>query len=197
MTQNINFRVKRQIRIKLPYGINEVGGPTETTGIIYAKEGDTPNNVSRLKIVVTPKMQIEQNDIITIKIKASTQEPYKKEISCEISLRIQQVLTNTYEIEDVANRNYLTLKIVNAHETGGNVSLEFDPNVVRIDLNDEAYIDRVEGSEEVNSDGFVEKFVFTMDKESARNIRFYKVDMSQDYTYPSGDTESIISVNEE
>ena len=135
--------------------------------------------------------------MITIRIKASTQEPYQKEISCEISLRIQQVLANSYEIEDIANRNYLTLKVINTHETGGNVSLEFDPNVVRIDLNDEAYINRVEGSEEVNSDGYVEKFVFTMDKESAENIKFYKVDMSQDYTYPSGDTSSIITVNDE
>lgn len=147
--------------------------------------------------MVTPNTKIEQNDIITIRIKASTQEPYQKEISCEISLRIQQVLTNTYEIEDVANRNYLTLKIVNTHDTGGNVSLQFDPNVVRIDLNDEAYINRVENSEEVNSDGYVEKFVFTMEKESSKNVRFYKVDMTQDYTYPSGDANCVISINDE
>ena len=106
-------------------------------------------------------------------------------------------MTNTYEIEDVANRNYLMLKMVNSHETGGNVSLQFDPNVVRIDLNDEAYIDRVEGSEEKNSNGFVEKFTFTMDRESAKNIKFYKVDMSQDYTYPSGDAECVITVSAE
>ena len=86
--------------------------------------------------------------------------------------------------------------MVNTHDTGGNVSLEFDPNVVRIDLNDEAYLNRVEGSEEVDSNGYVEKFVFTMEKESAKNIKFYKVDMSQDYTYPSGDTESVIAVND-
>lgn len=135
--------------------------------------------------------------MITIRIKASTQEPYRKEISCEISLRIQQVLANSYEIEDVANRNYLVLKMVNTHDTGGNVSLEFDPNVVRIDLNDEAYLNKVEGSEETNSDGYVQKFVFTMEKESAKNIKFYKVDMSQDYTYPSGDTDSVITVNDE
>ena len=86
--------------------------------------------------------------------------------------------------------------MINTHDTGGNVSLEFDPNVVRIDLNDEAYINRLEGSEEVNSDGYVEKFVFTMDKESAKNIKFYKVDMSQDYTYPLGDATCVISVND-
>lgn len=150
-----------------------------------------------MKIVVTPKKQIEQNDIITIKIKASTQEPYKKEISCEISLRIQQVLANSYEIEDSANRNYLILKMVNAHNTAGNVSLQFDPNIVKIDLNDEAYINRLENSEETDLNGYVKKFIFTMDKESVKYIKFYKVDMSKDYTYPSGDTTSIIEVNAE
>ena len=87
--------------------------------------------------------------------------------------------------------------MVNTHDTAGNVSLQFDPNVVRIDLDDEAYINRVEGSENVNSNGFVEKFVFTMSKESAKKIKFYKVDMSKDYTYPSGDTNCIITVNDE
>lgn len=150
-----------------------------------------------MKIVVTPKKQIEQNDIITIKIKASTQEPYKKEISCEVSLRIKQVLVNSYEIEDSANRNYLILKIVNPHDTGINVSLQFDPNIVKIDLNDETYINRVENSGEFDFNGYIKKFVFTMDKESIKNIKFYKVDMSKDYTYPSGDTTSIIEVNAE
>ena len=112
--------------------------------------------------MVTPKTQIEQDDIITIKIKASTQEPYQKEISCEISLRIQRVLANSYEIEDVANRNYFILKMINTHDTAGNVSLQFDPNVVRIDLNDEAYINRVENTEEVNSDGYVEMFHYSL-----------------------------------
>ena len=87
--------------------------------------------------------------------------------------------------------------MVNTHDTASNVSLQFDPNVVRIDLDDEAYINRVNGSEEVNSNGFVEKFVFTMSKEAAKKIKFYKVDMSKDYTYPSGDTNCIITVNDE
>ncbi len=87
--------------------------------------------------------------------------------------------------------------MVNTHETGGNVSLRFDTNVVRIDLNDEAYINRVDGSEELDSNGYVKKFVFSMNKESAKKIKFYKVDMSQDYTYPSGDTTSVIIVSDE
>lgn len=144
--------------------------------------------------MVTPKSQIQENEKITVKIKASTQEPYKKQISCEITLRVRQYTLNSYIIEDVPNRNYATLKIVNAQATGLPVTLEFDPDVVRIDLADEAFVNRTTGSEEKNANGYIKKFIFTMDKESVRNIKFYKVDMSKDYTFPSGSATSVIKV---
>ena len=163
-------------------------------GVIYAKANNTPNNVSRLKIVVTPKNPIQTNENVRVKIKASTQEPYKKEISAEVTLRIKQVTVNSYKIEDVANRNYAILELVNAQNSGMPVTLEFDPNVIRIDTNSEAYINRVADSEVKDSKGYIKKFTFTIDKEAVKNIKFYKVDMSKDYTYPSGDTSSIIKV---
>ena len=101
---------------------------------------------------------------------------------------------NSYSIEDVSNRNYAIFKITNAQETGTPVTLEFDPDVIRIDLSDEAYANRIENSEITDSNGYVKKFSFNMEKESSRNIKFYKVDMSKDYTYPSGDANSIIKV---
>ena len=144
--------------------------------------------------MVTPKSPIQKDETITVKIKASTQEPYKKEISCEVTLRVKQVTVNSYKIEDVANRNYAMLELTNAQNSGMPVTLEFDPDVVRIDTNSEAYFNRVEGSEVTNSKGYVKKFTFTIDKEAVKNIKFYKVDMSKDYTYPSGDENSVITV---
>jgi len=145
-------------------------------------------------IVVTPKSPIQKNETITVKIKASTQEPYKKEISCEVTLRVKQVTVNSYKIEDVANRNYATLELINAQSSGMPVTLEFDPDVVRVDTNSEVYINRVANSEVTDSKGYVKKFTFTMDKEAVKNIKFYKVDMSKDYTYPLGEASSIIKV---
>ena len=153
------------------------------------------NNVSRLKIVVTPKRSIEKDEKIKVKIKASTKEPYKKEISCEITLRVKQITVNSYIIEDVANRNYLSLNLINAQASGMPVTLSFDPSVVRIDLSDEAYINRVEESEAVDSNGFVKRFTFTMDKESTKNVKFYNVNMSENYTYPSGNLSPVITVS--
>lgn len=133
---------------------------------------------------------------MTVKIKASTTEPYQKEISCEVTLRVQEVVENNYEIEDIANRNYLTLKLINGHETGQPVTLTFDPRIVRLDLNDEAYINKTsQETTTISGETYVRKIVFNMNRESAKYIKFYKVDMSKDYTYPHGDTSPIIDVS--
>lgn len=181
---------------KIRCAINSDDGPTSTNGIIYAKIDGKENNVSKITIHVTPLTQINKGETVTVSIKASTQEPYKKEISCEVSLKVKEQTTNTYEIEDEPNRNYAVLKLVNAQNTALQYTLTFDPRELRIDINDEVYVNMIDGAT-TTIDGklYVEEIVFNMDKESAKNIKFYKVDMSQDYTYPSGDTTPAINVS--
>lgn len=181
---------------KIRCSINSADGPTSTDGIIYAKIDGKENNVSKITIYVTPLTQINKGDTVSVAIRASTQEPYQKEISCEVSLKIKEQTTNTYEIEDVANRNYAVLKLLNAQETALQYTLTFDPRVLRLDLNDEIYVNKVSATTTtVNGNQYVNKIVFNLDKESAKNVKFYKVDMSQNYTYPSGDTAPVINVS--
>lgn len=176
---------------KISCAINSVDGPTTTTGVIYAT-----TNVSQIKIYVTPLTQVNKGETVTISLRASTQEPYQKEISCEISLKVKEQTTNTYEIEDEVNRNYATLKIVNAQETSIQYTLTFDPRKLRLDLNDEIYTNRIStATTTIDGNEYVNKIVFNMDKEATKNIKFYKVDMSKDYTYPSGEAECAINVS--
>ena len=42
---------------------------------------------------------------------------------------------------------------------------------------------------------YITKVEITLPKESAKNIKFYKVDKTQNYTYPSGSVDSAITVN--
>ena len=175
---------------KIKCGINSADGPTTTNGIIYAT-----TNVSKVTIFVTPLTQINKGEVVTVAIRASTQEPYKKEISCEVSLKVQEVTENTYEIEDVVNRNYAVLKLVNAQDTALQYTLTFDPRELRLDLNDEIYVNKISTeTTTISGNEYVNKIVFNMDAEAAKNIKFYKVDMSQDYTYPSGETSPAIDV---
>ena len=181
---------------KIKCTLNDVDGPTSTTGVIYAKTDGRENNVSKVGIYITPLTQINKGEVVTFSLKASTKEPYQKEISCEISLKVKQQTTNSYKIEDVPGRNYAVLEIVNAQNTALQYTLTFDPKVLRIDTNDEVCINKISGfSTTINGTQYLNKIVFNMDKESAKNIKFYKVDMTKDYTYPSGDTTPVINIS--
>ena len=181
---------------KIKCTLNSADGPTSTNGTIYAKTNGKENNVSKVVIYVTPLTQIDKGETVKLSIKASTNEPYKKEISCEVSLKVKQQTTNSYKIEDVPGRNYAVLELVNAQDTGLQYTLTFDPKVLRIDTNDEACVNRVSGtSTTVDGTQYLNKVVFNMDKESAKNIKFYKVDMTKDYSYPSGDTTPAVDVS--
>ena len=182
---------------KIKCNLNSADGSTSTTGVIYAKTADgRENNVSKVGIYVTPLTQINKGETVTFAIKAKTNEPYQKEISCEISLKVKQQTTSSYKIEDVPGRNYAVLELVNAKNTALQYTLTFDPKVLRIDTNDETCINRVSGTTtSVDGVQYLNKIVLNLDKESAKNIKFYKVDMSKDYTYPSGDTKSVINVS--
>ena len=92
------------------------------------------------------------------------------------------------------NRDYAILKIVNAQSTGSPVAVKINTDLVRLDLSDDAYVNRQEGSEKIDLNGYIKQFTFNMEKESVEYIKFYKVDTSQDYTYPSGDKDAIVTV---
>lgn len=181
---------------KVKCALNSEDGPTSTNGIIYAKTNGKENNVSKVVVYVTPLTQINKGETVTIAIRASTKEPYQKEISCEVSLKVKEQTTNSYKIEDEPDRNYAVLEIVNAQNTALQYTLTFDPKVLRIDTNDEVCINKVSGtSTTIDGTQYFNKIVFNIDKESAKNIKFYKVDMTKDYTYPSGDNTPAINVS--
>ena len=67
--------------------------------------------------------------------------------------------------------------------------MTFDPNVVRIDTNDDICINKLSGTTTtINGTQYLNKVVFNMNKESSKRIKFYKVDMTKDYSYPSGNS---------
>ena len=107
----------------------------------------------------------------------------------------EEAIFKKKKIEDEVNRNYAVLKLKNLHESGIQVTLEFDPKKVRLDLNDEIYINKI-SSETTQIDGndYIKKLVFNMDAEAVKYVKFYKVDMSQSYKYPAGAASSVIKV---
>lgn len=82
-----------------------------------------------------------------------------------------------------------------AHCYSARITLSFNPNYVVIDttsnlLNNSAYTTTT-----VNGVAYVSSITFDVDAMSSNVIRFYKVDVSQDYTYPFENNTSIITFN--
>ena len=103
---------------------------------------------------------------------------------------------NTYSIEDAKNNEYAILKLTCPNDEA-TVTLEFDPTKLRIDTNDEVYINRDESktvTTTINGKQYVNKIVFDLPAETTRYVKFYKVDKTQNYTYPGVQETSPIEV---
>ena len=77
------------------------------------------------------------------------------------------------------------------------VKIEFNPREVLFDVTNSAYSDATNITT-TNIDGktYINGFTIKIDAISSREIRFYKVDVNQNYTYPNGSNDkSIITVS--
>ena len=77
------------------------------------------------------------------------------------------------------------------------VTLEFDPNLLRLDMNNDVYLNRVVANDvttTISGNTYIKKITFTLNGESVKNVKFYKVNKSQNYTYPGVQATSPITV---
>lgn len=109
----------------------------------------------------------------------------------------RELVRNNPEVEDYCHSKY--------------VNLSFDPNVVILDTTSDTYIDAEEmnnanpssgwlGSQFVEQDGtqyeYVSQLKVEVDALESKVVKFYKLDVTKDYTYPNKDDNSIITVEE-
>ena len=77
------------------------------------------------------------------------------------------------------------------------VRIEFDPNEILFDVTNSAYADATNiTTTTIGGKTYIRGFTISIDAISSREIRFYKVDVSQDYTYPNNNN-SIVTITSE
>lgn len=100
-----------------------------------------------------------------------------------------------YKVNDRIDRStYMNLSDVNKKKcTSAMISLSFDPNDTILDMTSSAYLNAYNVSI-INIDGYdyVNGITFKMDSESSETIKFYKRDVTMDYSYPFVNDNSII-----
>jgi len=168
--------------------------PTKATAHIDYTSGEAsgnsyiPNdtNIRDVKVYLRPTGGLNPGDIIKLTLEAKTTVPFKKTIKATFEIKVTENRIS-YEIEDSSNSVYATLKLLNAKSTENQIKLTFNPNVVMIDTSDESYINRdAQTVTTVSGVQYVNSVTITLDPEVSKNIKFYKRDRSQNYTYPNG-----------
>lgn len=75
------------------------------------------------------------------------------------------------------------------------VNLKFNPNDLLIDMTSNAYLkSKVKTTTLINNYDYINGITFYIDAISSEYIRFYKTNISKNYTYPNDNNESIINV---
>lgn len=97
-------------------------------------------------------------------------------------------------------RDYLLLTPENkAKCASAIITLGFDPNILRLDMTSESYIDKTGEQTTILSDNntYVNGFSFKVDAISSTAIRFYKLNTDNDYTYPFVTSTPVITFQAE
>ena len=95
---------------------------------------------------------------------------------------------------------YLSLTPANrAKCAAARITLEFDPTVLRLDMTNEAYLKAVDTDTITLLDGYdyINSVTFGTDALSSASVRFYKLNTSNNYTYPFENTTPIVTFSSE
>lgn len=208
--------------ISYTYSDNVICDISKTSGTIYAS-----TNSDSFNIILTPNTKLNTGDTVWIEITATSKGPYKKTLTGKFTLVVGKENVS-YTIEDLANRQYLELKITNtlsyytveqsfdSHKAGdritideylslseenkrkcysARVNIDFNPENVLIDITNGTYKNGT-NVQTTQIDGFtyVDSFSLSIDAITSVNVRFYKTDVTKDYTY-NGLGSSVITVS--
>lgn len=195
---------------------------SKTEGIIYSNNNSdyfnltiTPNRQLETgdKVVVeieaksTAKYQktlkgkftlVVGKEKLSYQITDKPQNPYMElSLTNTLSYYIVNEAFGNYSVNDKIDIDtYLALTEENkAKCSSAIVTISFNPEQVLLDITNESYskAKNIETTT-VNGKTYINKFTILIDAISSTDLRFYKVDVSKDYTYPNGNEPSVLSI---
>ena len=201
---------------------NVICNLSKEEGIIYASTNTdyfnltiTPNTQLRTgdKVVVDIEVNSTSQYQKTLKgqfILVVGQENISYQITDEVkSPYLELSITNTlsyYTVREsfgsykegdrIDTGTYLALSEEDKNKCySGEIKIEFNPQEVLLDMTSEVYNKAKDiKTTLINGKNYINGFTINIDAISSVDIRFYKVDVTKDYTYPNANNESIIKV---
>ena len=135
---------------------------------------------------------------ITYQITDETRNPYLElSITNTLSYYTVRESFGSYNRGDrIDTDTYLALSDQDKNKCySGEVRIEFDPQEVLLDMTSEIYNEAKNiRTTTINGKVYINSFTINIEAISSVDIRFYKVDVTKDYTYPNSSNNSIIKV---
>ena len=135
---------------------------------------------------------------LTYQITDKSDNPYMDlRITNTISYYVVNEAFESYAVGDKIDIDtYLALSDENKAKCYSSVVvIAFDPNEVLIDVTNENYQKATNVTTTmIDGKSYINSFTLAIDAISSADLRFYKVDTSQDYTYPNSENNSVVSV---
>lgn len=143
------------------------------------------NNKKNISIFIVPETgaSLEIGDKIVVTLEAYTTQPFKKTISAEFEIEVSEQ-NLSYQVTDEVGSMYSTLKLLNTKSTSTQMTLTFNPEEVTIDESNKKFLNKTNYT--TNDSQYINSVTFNMEPEEVTEIKFYKKDISKDYTYPGG-----------
>lgn len=135
---------------------------------------------------------------LSYQITDKAQNPYMQlSITNTLSFYTVKEKFDNYNVGDKIDIDtYLNLSDANKQKCySAIVSIKFDPNEILFDVTNSVYSNATNiTSIDIDGKTYINGFTITIDAISSKEIRFYKADVSKDYTYPNGNNKSIITI---
>ena len=122
---------------------------------------------------------------------------FELNITNTLSYYIIEQAFDSYSVgQKITIETYLALSDENKNKCYSTiVTLKFDPNYIVLDMTNSNYLDSTKVTNTTkNSYNYINSITFKVDAVSSAKVRFYKMDETQDYTYPIVNNDSIVTV---
>ena len=169
----------------------QTGDKVNVEIIATAKSDYTKTLKGKFTLVVGKEM-------LTYQITDEPDNPY-------MDLRLTNTLT--YYIVKEAFGNYTNNQKIDSDEYlsltdeekakcySSEVKIEFDPNEILLDLTSESYKNAINiTTTTIEGKSYINSITLDIDAISSVDLRFYKTDISKDYSYPNAEDYSVVSV---
>lgn len=168
------------------------------TGDKVIVEIEATSNTGYKKTIKGKFVLVVGQEKLTYQITDAKEKPY-------MNLRITNTLS--YYIVDQAFDSYTVnqrididsyLELSNDKKSkchSAIVTISFDPNYILIDNTGESYINSInKKTVQINGETYINEITIPIDAISSKDLRFYKADVSQNYTYPNNNNQSIVTI---